>query len=72
MGTDAVKLETLGGGGIACQPFRRNFHGFNFRAFSTSRPHPRQSIAYMTTHVFSANLRFSDSYFRGTQPIRKK
>jgi hypothetical protein len=35
--------------------------------FSTSRPHPRQSIACVISHVFSAHLRF-----RGTQPIREK
>ena len=28
--------------GITCQPFRRNFRGFNFRIFSTWRPHPHR------------------------------
>jgi hypothetical protein len=45
---------------------------FNFCTFSTPRPHPCQSIECMTSHVFSAHLRFHGSYFCGTQPIREK
>jgi hypothetical protein len=46
-----------------------NFRWCKFvRAFSLSRPHPRRSIACMTSHF----LQLRGSYSRGSQPIHEK